>query len=294
MAHTLAGGRPYRDPVTFSIVARDPVTGELGVAVTTCVLAVGAVCPGVRPGVGAVSTQAHARWAYRPEVLDRLAAGEAAPAALAAAVAADAGREERQVGVVDAAGGAAAWTGRGCVPWAGHRSGDGWTVQGNLLTGPEVVEAVAAAYTGHPGPLPRRLLAALQAGQARGGDLRGTQSAALLVLSPPEDPADTEAVLRGVDLRVDDAADPLRELDRLLGLHEAYVAGDHAALARQGPAGERELHAALAALAAGDLGTAADRLASLRARPGWEAWLDRLAGRDGEPLVRRLVALAER
>ncbi len=207
--------------MTFSVAARD---GDAwGVAVASKFLAVGSVVPRVVPGVAAVATQAMARVAYLDELEAALAAGEPADAALARATAADPGRSERQVGVVGPTG-AATFTGPGCLAWAGGASGsDGtsaWAVQGNILVGPEVVEAMLAAWWAHAGaPLDGRLLAVLLAGDAAGGDARGRQSAALLVRSPGAG-YDASGVL--ADLRVDDHPEAPRELARLHRLSTLY------------------------------------------------------------------------
>lgn len=171
---------------TFSIAAVDRATGEVGVAVTTRVVCVGNIVPWVRAGVGAVATQAFSRVEYGPELLDLLAAGRSAPEALATATAADPGARRRQVGVISLAGGAAQHTGDSTNAWAGHRAGADYVTQGNLLTGPEVIEAVARSFEASgsaPRHLADRLIAALAAGQAAGGDARKgrAQSAAVLV-----------------------------------------------------------------------------------------------------------------
>jgi uncharacterized Ntn-hydrolase superfamily protein len=201
--------------MTFSIVARQ---GQAyGVAVASKFLAVGAVVPAARIGVGAVATQSLARVAYLEELLGRLAGGEGPQDALDAAVALDEGRDDRQVGVVGGAGGAT-FTGPGCNPWAGGVAGGAgdtaYAIQGNILTGPEVVAAMERAWLGSDGePFARRLLAALSAGDEAGGDSRGRQSAAMYAVEPGSG-YDHSGVL--VDLRVDDHADPVREIGRLL------------------------------------------------------------------------------
>ena len=203
--------------MTFSIAARD---GDAwGVAVASKFLAVGSLVPSVRQGVGAVATQAMARVAYLDEVLDALAGGDDVGTALARAVAGDAGREHRPVGAVGA-GGAATFTGGECFPYAGGvAAGDDHTayaIQGNILTGPEVVEAMEAAWLGSAGqPLDHRLLAALLAGDDAGGDSRGRQGAALVAHAPGAG-YDGCGVL--ADLRVDDHPDAPRELARIHGL----------------------------------------------------------------------------
>lgn len=204
--------------MTFSIAARD---GEfLGVAVASKFLAVGSVVPGVRRGVGAVATQSFARVGYVVELLDALEAGQDPRAALDEAVARDEGRALRQVGVVGT-GGAASYTGEDCYDWAGGRTGPGYAIQGNILVGEDVVAAMERAWLDSAGqPMSRRLVAALSAGDEAGGDSRGRQSAALLVVGP-EGGYDPEAGTVA-DLRVDDHPDATRELARIHDLHELY------------------------------------------------------------------------
>ncbi len=201
--------------MTFSIVARDPATGDLGVAVASKFLAVGSVVPWARAGVGAVATQALANVTFGPEGLAALEGGGDAEGVVARLIGADEGREDRQLGIVDAQGGAASHTGSGCLPWAGGRIGDGVAVQGNILAGPEVVDAMLAAFSGTTGALPDRLVTALLAGDRAGGDARGRQSAALLVVRAGGGYGGTTD--RWIDLRVDDHTDPVIELRRLLG-----------------------------------------------------------------------------
>jgi uncharacterized Ntn-hydrolase superfamily protein len=261
--------------MTFSIVARDPATGQLGVGVATCTLAVGRAAPWARAGVGAVATQASSQRGYGPRLLDRLTAGAAAVAALDELLAADAGADQRQVGVVGPEGAPGAWTGGDCLSACGHVTGADFAAQGNMLASRSVVPSVAECFEAAPGDLAARLVAGLRAGQDAGGDLRGRQSAALLVVSGVRDEdAPWEGVL--VDLRVDDAAEPVDELGRLLRLQRAYEAGDWGLLAAEAPEGVRDLHVALAAAARGDRDGAREALRALRARPGWEGWLRRL------------------
>lgn len=208
--------------MTFSIVAR---SGEaLGVAVASKFLAVGSVVPGARLGVGAVATQSFARVAYVPELLAAMASGASAGAALATAVAADDMRAERQVGVVGIAGPAASFTGTRCLHWAGgvcgEAEGAAYAIQGNILVGPQVVTEMERAFLAAPGaPLTRRLLAALLAGDAAGGDARGRQSAALYAVAPGTG-YDACGVL--ADLRVDEHPAAPTELARICDLHELY------------------------------------------------------------------------
>jgi len=199
--------------MTFSIVARDASNGDLGIAVASKFLAVGSVVPHATAGVGAVATQAWANVRYGPEGLDLLGRGLTASEALARLVAADADGSSRQAGIVDATGAAASYTGPACLSWAGGRTADGIAVQGNILTGPEVVDAMLAMFETTPGALPDRLLAALAAGDDAGGDRRGRQSAALLVVRANGGYAGGDD--RWIDLRVDDHASPIPELARL-------------------------------------------------------------------------------
>ena len=203
--------------MTFSLVARSPDGASWGVAVASKFLAVGAAVPAAADGVGAIATQAWANLTYRPDGLALLRGGATAAEVVVALTAADEGRAQRQLGIVDTAGGAATFTGEGCHDWAGGRTGDGWAAQGNILTGPEVLDAVAEAYERAEGPLAERLTAALLAGDRAGGDRRGRQSAALLVVTEAGGYGGGSDVL--VDLRVDDHPDPVAELGRLLTLH---------------------------------------------------------------------------
>ena len=202
--------------MTFSIVARDPDTDDLGVAVASKFLAVGSVVPWARAGVGAVATQALANVRYGPDGLVALASGVLAQPVLDALIGADPGAAQRQLGIVDALGGAATYTGAGCLPWAGGRTGPGYAVQGNILAGPHVVEAIVEAFVAAGGPLPDRLLAALLAGDRAGGDRRGRQSAALLVVRANGGYGEGDD--RWIDLRVDDHPDPVPELLRIRGV----------------------------------------------------------------------------
>jgi uncharacterized Ntn-hydrolase superfamily protein len=206
--------------VTFSIVATD---GQAwGVAVASKFLAVGAAVPAAAAGVGAIATQSWANLAYRPDGLELLRAGRSAAQTLEALTAADDMRDQRQAGIVDAQGTAATYTGVGCNPWAGGVTGNGYAIQGNILTGPEVVDAMEAAWrdSAPDAPLARRLLAALAAGDDAGGDSRGRQSAALLVVTPDGGYGGGSDVY--ADLRVDDSPAPVPELRRLLDLHDIY------------------------------------------------------------------------
>ena len=218
--------------MTFSLVARSPDGLQWGVAVASKFLAVGAAVPAAADGVGAIATQAMANLAYRPDGLALLRGGATATEVVAALTAADDDSAQRQVGIVDAAGGSASFTGEACHAWAGGRTGDGWAVQGNILTGPEVVDAVAEAYGLAQGPLAERLAAALLAGDRAGGDRRGRQSAALLVVTEGGGYGGGSDVL--VDLRVDDHPDPVAELGRLLVLHHLYFGETEQSLPLEG------------------------------------------------------------
>ncbi|HET6686031.1 MAG TPA: DUF1028 domain-containing protein [Jiangellaceae bacterium] len=208
--------------MTFSIVARSADGTAFGVAVASKFLAVGAAVPAAASGVGAIASQAYANLAYRPDGMAQLREGRSASLTLETLVAADDKRETRQVGIVDVAGAAATFTGSECNPWAGGVSGDGYAIQGNILTGPEVVAAMEDTWhaTRAEDPLARRLLAVLAAGDTAGGDRRGRQSAAILVVTPEGGYGGGSDVL--VDLRVDDDATPVDELARLLDLHDLH------------------------------------------------------------------------
>src|SRR5919198_619156 len=228
---------------TFSIVALDPENGDVGVAVQSKYFAVGAVVPWGRAGVGAVATQAAGRAAYGPEILDLLARGLEPAEAIERALVDDERRETRQLGVVDAQGRAAAFTGSACNEWAGHATGSGYAAQGNILAGEAVIAEMARAFERTSGALAERLLAALEAAQAAGGDRRGQQSAALVVERSGGIPASREDIDRIVDLRVDDHPEPIRELRRLLDLHTRM----RLALGTSGLYERREWGAAIAA-----------------------------------------------
>jgi len=227
-------------PSTYSIVAWDPEAGEWGVAVQSKFLGVGAVVPWARAGVGAVATQAWANVGFGPRGLEMLEDGLPAQQVVEELVAGDEGRGRRQVAVVDGRGRAAAHTGRECPDWAGHVTGDGYSCQGNILVGRETVDAMARAFVEVEGALPERLVAALEAGQAAGGDRRGQQSAALLVVR--EGGGYGGYTDRYVDLRVEDHPRPIEELARVLKLHRLYFSGGGTArLVRLEPALVREI-----------------------------------------------------
>ena len=246
--------------MTWSIVAHDPTSGAFAVAVATRAFAVGAFCPFVRSGVGAVSTQSITNRYLGPAILNGLARGLDPAAAIEGALAGDTGSGLRQVHAVDRYGRTAAWTGRNCVEWCGSVAGDppegparspagqmkggGVSVAGNMLAGEAVVAATLATFqTAAPGaelPLPERLMRAMLAGQAAGGDRRGRQSAAMQLITTEDFP--------DLDLRVDDHPDPLAELERLLGLwREQRGSGRPGAPSRANPSGFTDLDAIEAA-----------------------------------------------
>jgi uncharacterized Ntn-hydrolase superfamily protein len=226
---------------TFSIVAADLQRGEVGCAVQSKYFSVGLVVPWVIAGVGAVATQAAGVAVYGPRALEELQRGASPEEALERVLAGDAGRDTRQLGVVTADGRAASFTGAQCLDWAGHRVGAGFAVQGNILAGPGVVDEMARAYEETVGPLAERLVAALEAGQAAGGDKRGQQSAALIVERVGARSESREGIDRICDLRVEDHTEPIAELRRLLGIwtiwdaqrsaNTAYERGDYGAAA---------------------------------------------------------------
>ncbi len=204
---------------TYSLAACDLEAGQWGVATQSKFLAVGSVVPWARAGAGAVATQAYANPTYGPDGLALLEQGLSAQEVVDRLTAADEGRDQRQLGVVDARGGSASFTGSACMDWAGGQTGDGWAAQGNILVSADTVAALGTTFEATAGrPLAERLLEALAAAQAAGGDRRGQQSAALLVVEPDGGYAGFTDVL--VDLRVDDHPAPIPELARLYGLHE--------------------------------------------------------------------------
>lgn len=216
--------------MTFSIVAVDRETGDLGVAVASKFIAAGSIVPWVKLGVGAVATQAWANVKFGPVILALLEEGYTPRRAVEAVLSVDPRREHRQIGVVDAKGEAYAFTGKECLPYAGHIVGDGYAVQGNILAGEEVLEAMARAYESTRGELVDKLLAALKAGDEAGGDRRGKQSAAVVVVRRCGGYGGCEeGVGKYVDLRVDDHPDPVNELIRLFKIWEITI------LAREDP-----------------------------------------------------------
>ena len=213
-----SGPRAADDPLveTFSIVAFDPEKKEWAVAVASKYLAVGSVVPWAKADVGAVATQSYANTSFGPNGLAMLAEGKSADEVLKTLTDADKMRDVRQVGVVDAKGGAANFTGAKCNPWAGGKKGENYTCQGNLLAGPEVVDAMADAFEKTKGPLAWRVVAALEAGESKGGDKRGKQSAAVLVVRDKGGAGGYND--RSIDFRVDDHKEPIPELARILAL----------------------------------------------------------------------------
>ena len=216
----LAGDALRPIPVaTFSIAACDPETGEVGVAVQSKFIAVGSVVPWARAGVGAVATQSFANVTYGPRGLKLLQEGKSPAEAIKLLTTDDLNREKRQVGIISADGRSAHFTGKGCFSWAGGKSGKNFTAQGNILAGEEVITAMAESFTGSAGkaPLAQRLIDALAAGQEAGGDRRGKQSAALLVVRKNWGYGGDNDRFR--DLRVDDHEHPIRELERIYRIH---------------------------------------------------------------------------
>jgi uncharacterized Ntn-hydrolase superfamily protein len=290
---------------TYSIVARDPETGELGGAVQSHWFSVGSLCLWARPGVGAVATQSVVEPAYGPRLLDRLAAGEPVADGLGALLAADPLHAVRQVGALDAAGRVAVHTGPDCIPEAGDACGPDVSCQANMMARETVPTAMLDGFRAVEGDLAARLLAALRAAEAEGGDVRGRQSAALLVV-----PARGEPWRTRVDLRVEDHREPLEELARLVVLQRAYdLAGQADELMGEGQADaaaplyqraaelapdsdELLFWSGLALAQTGELeaGVAAVRRAAA-VHPGWLTLLDRLspAFAPAGPRVRRAL-----
>jgi uncharacterized Ntn-hydrolase superfamily protein len=276
---------------TYSIVARDPATGELGAAVQSHWFSVGSLCTWACPGIGAVATQSVVEPAYGPDALDRLADGIGAQQALGELLAADPLAAVRQVAVVDARGGVAVHTGDDCIPCAGHVQGEHWSCQANMMARDTVPQAMSDAFAAAEGDLAQRLLAALDAAEGEGGDVRGRQSAALVVVAAEGEPWRTR-----IDLRVEDDREPLRELRRLVVLASAYELAGEAdelmAAGRAEEAGARYRRAAelapdsdellfwsgLALAQAGDLAAGADAVRRAAAvHPGWLTLLERLS-----------------
>jgi uncharacterized Ntn-hydrolase superfamily protein len=276
---------------TYSIVARDPATGELGAAVQSHWFSVGSLCTWAQPGIGAVATQSVVEPAYGPDALGRLADGIGAQQALGELLAADALAAVRQVAVVDARGGVAVHTGDECIPCAGHVQGEHWSCQANMMARDTVPAAMSEAFAAAEGELTERLLAALDAAEGEGGDVRGRQSAALVGVA-----ADGEPWRARINLRVEDHDAPLAELRRLVTLANAYELageadelmaagrGDEAGAlyrraARLAPDNEELLFwAGLALAQAGDLDAGVDAVRRAGERhDGWLVLLGRLS-----------------
>jgi len=213
-------GTPPRPAHTFSIVARDPATGQMGVAVQSHWFSVGTSVPWAEAGVGAVATQSFVRVEYGPEGLALMARGVPAPEALERLVAQDKASAVRQVAMIDASGRVAAHTGARCIKAAGHHTGDNYSVQANLMLDAGVVPAMAKAFESARGDLAARMLASLEAAQAAGGDIRGRQSAAILIVKGTR--SDKPWTDRILDLRIEDHPQPVAELARLVALWRAY------------------------------------------------------------------------
>lgn len=232
---------PVRPVATYSIVARDPQTGQIGVAVQSHWFSVGSMVSWAEAGVGAVATQSFVDPSYGPLGLDLMRAGKSAPEALRALLVADEQQEVRQVGMIDARGGLATHTGSLCIPEAGGQTGDHYAVQANLMHRDTVWPAMARAFEQAKGDLAERMLAALDAAEAEGGDIRGRQSAALVVVGG--EATGRPWAGRLFDLRVEDHPDPLTELRRLVGIQRAYnnmTAGDDCLAVQDWPCAERE------------------------------------------------------
>ena len=222
---------------TFSIIARDPATGELGVAVQSRAFRAGAIVSYAKAGVGAIATQAAANQTYGPRGLELLELGLSPDEVVGHLTGSDPGRDRRQLAVMDAQGRVRAYTGSGTSAWAGHIEGEDYSVQGNILAGEAVVRAMADAFEAADGPLALRLMDALDAGQAAGGDARGKQSGGVLVVKPIGDSGRTTD--RWVDVRVDDHAEPFKELRRLVNMSVSRIQSREArGLAADGRLGE--------------------------------------------------------
>jgi uncharacterized Ntn-hydrolase superfamily protein len=292
--------------VTYSIVARDAATGQLGVAAQSCYFALGSVLPWARAGVGAVATQSMVDPGYGPRCLDLLADGVAAADALARVREADEGRDVRQVGLVSAAGEVASFTGSFCIDHVGHAAGDGYSAQANMMAGDGVCEAMAAAFETTTGSLATRLLAALVAAESRGGDARGQMSAALIVVEGTRHEHPWQGVL--TDVRVDHHEDPLDELARLVRVAEAYhlcdvaeealvqgdvtgaLAGSEAGLALLPGEGNLLLSHIGALIGVGRIDEASAEVRALVAsRPSWEGVLRALIDRGFVPMPEGLT-----
>ncbi|HEX5621757.1 MAG TPA: DUF1028 domain-containing protein [Solirubrobacteraceae bacterium] len=292
---------------TYSIVALDPTTGELGAAVQSHWFSVGSLCIWARPGIGAAATQSVVEPAHGPHALDRIADGATADDALRELIEADPLGAVRQVGVVDAAGNVAVHTGANCIPCAGDALGPHWSCQANMMAHDTVPQAMSAAFEHAEGDLADRLMAALKAAEGEGGDVRGRQSASIVVV-----PAEGEPWQTRIDLRVEDHTDPLGELERLLRLRRAYE------LAGQGDelmGGGRPVEAGALYRRAAELAPESDELLfwsglalahsgdeqagvdavrrAIAVHPGWATLLERLSP-DFAPAGERVRAALER
>jgi len=276
--------------MTYSIVARDPETGELGVAVQSRAFNTGAVVPWAAPGVGVVATQSYTEVSYGPLGLELLGAGKTPEQALAELVAADDDSAYRQVAILGAGGQVAVHVGEACIPAAGNAAGDGFSAQANMVDSERVWESMAEAFEGSQGPLAERLLSALDAAEEAGGDWRGRQAGGIVVVGPEGEPWERE-----VDVRVDDHPDPLGELRRLLRLRQAYTA-------MRGPPGpseddlealpelDRRLAAIFGAAATGRIDEARRLLRPLlEEEPRWGDFVRTLADRDLLPHAAELL-----
>jgi uncharacterized Ntn-hydrolase superfamily protein len=291
---------PVRPVATYSIVARDPQTGEMGVAVQSHWFSVGSVVSWAEAGVGAVATQSFVDPSYGPLGLDLMRAGKSAPEALRALLVTDEQREVRQVGMVDARGGLATHTGEMCIPEAGGQTGAHYAVQANLMEKASVWPTMARAFEQATGDLAERMLAALEAAQAEGGDIRGRQSAALIVVGG--EATGKPWADRVFDLRVEDHPEPLKELRRLVRIQRAYnhmTAGDDCIAVQDWPCAEREYGTArrlepenaemafwyaVALATGGKLDTARPLFAqAFAAEPRWRELVTRLPGVDQLP-----------
>jgi uncharacterized Ntn-hydrolase superfamily protein len=276
--------------MTYSIVGRDPATGELGVAVQSRAFNTGAVVPWGEPGVGVVATQSYTELSYGPLGLELLRAGKTPEEALAELVAADDDRDYRQVAMLDTQGRVAVHVGAACIPAAGFTAGDGFSAQANMVASEGVWESMAEAFQRSEGSLAERLLSALDAAEQAGGDWRGRQAGGILVVAAEGKPWERE-----VDVRVDDHPDPLGELRRLVRLREAY----RSMRGPPGPSGEdlevlpeldRQLARVFGLTAAGQLDEARQSLAPLlEAEPRWADFIRTLADRDLLPNARELL-----
>ncbi|WP_419955662.1 DUF1028 domain-containing protein [Neobacillus niacini] len=208
--------------MTFSIVGFDPIEKEWGIAVQSKFLGVGAVVPWAKAGAGAVATQSYANTSYGPKALELMGQGKSAQETLELLLADDPEKEMRQVGLIDASGNPATFTGKECYDWAGGVTGTHFAAQGNILVDDKTVQAMALVFTETDGPLAERLLAALDAGQEAGGDSRGKQSAALYIVKDKGGYGGFND--RYIDLRVDDHQDPIKELIRIYQLQQLYFA----------------------------------------------------------------------